>query len=330
MWLFYHLTNSLTSLLYHATIILLCRPYRMRQPRARKMATTAAEMIDRLFVLHIRRFGFRVITYLESYTMFVASTINILDRKDGEGAEAEAASARLALSLEILRNATSTPSNARCVEIIEQLLRKNEDGNRKAQEDDAGRDNSASWTAQAVLPPQQNPQQNQEHHRRESTVLTPFAAPQQQQQHSRNHPQHHPHQSDLSSPLSPLPPTSSMGPPRSATGGGSGPFDEFPFLNMQAGSSLVDLPPLFNSGSTPPSAGVSGALDSMSQGQQGQHGNGQHGNEQYLGVETPLRWLADNVNTDHSWMMMDMDFAQDLEAHMGGGKIGESAVEGLD
>ena len=33
-------------------------------------------------------------------------------------------------------------------------------------------------------------------------------------------------------------------------------------------------------------------------------------------VETPLRWLADNVNNDHSWMMMDMDFAQDFQAHM--------------
>ena len=87
------------------------------------MATTAAKMIDRLFMLHIRRFGFRVITYLESYTMFVASTINILDLK--EGVDEEAAGARLALSLEILRNATSTPSNARCVEIIEELLRKN-------------------------------------------------------------------------------------------------------------------------------------------------------------------------------------------------------------
>ncbi|KAL8689138.1 MAG: hypothetical protein Q9218_005123 [Villophora microphyllina] len=114
----------LLNLLYHATIILLCRPYRSKQQRAREMATTAAEMIDRLFMLHVRRFGFRVITYLESYTMFVASTINILDLKDG--IEEEAAGARLALSLEVLRNASSTPSNARCVEIIQQLLRKNE------------------------------------------------------------------------------------------------------------------------------------------------------------------------------------------------------------
>jgi hypothetical protein len=61
-------------------------------------------------MLHIRRFSFRVITYLETYTMFVASTINILDLK--EGVNYEAAGARLALGFEILRNATSTPSNA--------------------------------------------------------------------------------------------------------------------------------------------------------------------------------------------------------------------------
>ena len=84
------------------------------------MASAAAETIDRLLMLHIRRFGFRVITYLESYTVFVASTINILDIKDG--IDEESARVRLALNLEILRNASSTPSNARCVKIIEQLI----------------------------------------------------------------------------------------------------------------------------------------------------------------------------------------------------------------
>ena len=90
------------------------------QKRAQKMATAAAETIDRLLMLHIRRFGFRVITYLESYTVFVASTINILDIKDG--IDEESARVRLALNLEVLRNASSTPSNARCVKIIEQLI----------------------------------------------------------------------------------------------------------------------------------------------------------------------------------------------------------------
>ena len=82
-------------------------------------------MIDLLFILHIRRFGFSVIICLESHTIFAASTNNILDVK--VGIDEKAAGARLALSLEILRNASSTLSNTRCVEIIEQLLCKDEE-----------------------------------------------------------------------------------------------------------------------------------------------------------------------------------------------------------
>jgi hypothetical protein len=126
------------------------------------MATAAAEMIDRLFMLHVRRFGFRVITYLESYTMFVASTINILDLK--EGIDAEGASSRIEFSLELFRNAASTPSNLRCVEIIEQLLRKNDkskQANRKDREsmrasitaeDQAGKSTQPSPTFQQPHP----------------------------------------------------------------------------------------------------------------------------------------------------------------------------------
>jgi len=33
--------------------------------------------------------------------------------------------------------------------------------------------------------------------------------------------------------------------------------------------------------------------------------------------ETPLRWLADNVNSDYSCMMTDMDFTQSLEQPVG-------------
>lgn len=114
----------LLNLLYHATIILLCRPYRAKDPKARTTATKAADMIDRLLTLHVRRFGFRVLTYLETYTVFVAATVNILDLKEGKDEEAEASNARLAFNVELLRNAHSTPSTMRCVEIIEQCLRK--------------------------------------------------------------------------------------------------------------------------------------------------------------------------------------------------------------
>ncbi|KAJ9195878.1 transcriptional regulator family: Fungal Specific TF [Paecilomyces variotii] len=113
----------LLNLLYHATIILLCRPHRPKSERARALATNAAEMIDGLITLHVKRFGFRVMTYLEMYTVFVGATINILDFKERDGPEAEAASIRLAFNLEVLRNARSTPSTLRCVEIIQHLLK---------------------------------------------------------------------------------------------------------------------------------------------------------------------------------------------------------------
>ncbi|KAJ9219573.1 hypothetical protein DTO027B5_4841 [Paecilomyces variotii] len=112
----------LLNLLYHATIILLCRPQRPKSERARALATNAAEMSDGLITLHVKRFGFRVMTYLEMYTVFVGGTINILDFKERDGPEAEAGGIRLAFNLEVLRNARSTPSTLRCVEIIQHLL----------------------------------------------------------------------------------------------------------------------------------------------------------------------------------------------------------------
>lgn len=240
----------LLNLLYHATIILLCRPYRSNQQRARKMATTAAEMIDRLFMLHIRRFGFRVITYLESYTMFVASTINILDLK--EGIDEEGAGARLALSLEILRNATSTPSNARCVEIIEQLLRKEE----KPKEDD-----------RVVRTPEQ-----------------PLASGSEQieeQNQSRR-------RSSAHSTIQQRTPAPQFGFDPQAPGP-SQIVDEYAFMNSGG-----EYPQLYDHNSF-----VSSTNPLLSSGSQ---------------VETPMRWLADNVGTNprpELWMMMDMDFAKD-------------------
>lgn len=240
----------LLNLLYHATIILLCRPYRSNQPRARKMATTAAEMIDRLFMLHIRRFGFRVISYLESYTMFVASTINILDLK--EGIDEEGAGARLALSLEILRNATSTPSNARCVEIIEQLLRKEEkpkDDGRLVQTPDRPLASNA----------EQLYEQNQSRRRSSGHSVTNQRTPVPEYGFDPQAP----------------------GPPQAV--------DEYAYVNMGGG-----FPHLYDPNNFIPS--TSPLLSSGSQ------------------VETPMRWLADNVGTNprpELWMMMDMDFAKD-------------------
>ena len=99
-------------------------------------------MIDVLFTLHVRRFGFKYVTFLQTYTMYVACTVNVPDFKEttamsGSSVEqqgekrrrvAEEASARLDFGLEVLRQAGSTPSAARCAAIISRLLRKSNDG----------------------------------------------------------------------------------------------------------------------------------------------------------------------------------------------------------
>lgn len=245
---------NLPSLLYHATIILLYRPYRSRQGHARKKTTAAAEMIDRLFMLHIRRFGFRVITYLESYTMFLASTINILDIK--EGVDEEGANARLALGLEVFRNASSTPSNARCVEIIQELLHKNQKNE--------------------GAPAQEDPKLPQR-----SMQLT-SAAPNQGYIEAVTNGHSQPFQAP---PPLDLPP-SHVGLSQSV--------ENSHILEMPE----TDLPPSFDQvrkgGINPPLG------DNMCS---------------QPTVETPLRWLADNINIDHSWMMMEMDLANDLDTY---------------
>ncbi|KAK7755051.1 hypothetical protein SLS62_002866 [Diatrype stigma] len=146
----------LLNLMYHTVTILLCRPYRTIQRAAKEQCTKASQMIDALFVLHVKRFGFRFITYLQTYTMFVGSTINVLDFTEnanpgggggGDGSDnaieeeegkkstlAEEAKSRLYFGLEILRQATSTPSAARCAAVIAQLIQKQQ----KTSRQDAG------------------------------------------------------------------------------------------------------------------------------------------------------------------------------------------------
>lgn len=256
----------LLNLLYHATIILLCRPYRSKQQRARKMATSAAETIDRLFMLHVRRFGFRVISYLESYTMFVASTINILDLKDG--IDEEAAGARLALSLEILRNASSTPSNARCVEIIEQLLRKDE--NAREERRLSQMSHPSPWQASAVG------DQSFDRPRRPSSVhsVNVQRTPIQQLATTTFT---SPHQNGVA-----VPATQAM--------------DDYAYLNTPGAESVSSQ--FFD----PSSSLLSQNPLQMSNDFQ---------------VDTPMRWLADNVGGNprpELWMMMDMDFTKDYSA----------------
>ncbi|KAL1966256.1 hypothetical protein VTN77DRAFT_4609 [Rasamsonia byssochlamydoides] len=249
----------LLNLLYHATIILLCRPYRPKVAKARMLATKAAEMIDALLTLHVKRFGFRVLTYLETYTVFVGATINILDLKESKDEEAEAAGARLAFNMEVLRNARSTPSTIRCVEIIQQLVRKNGSGqegdtNNEARRSSSLNENKYGDTPQSMITP--------------SDSMVSGQAPQNPFPRGD---------------FNPSPSTSDTHQVRS---------EDLSFVHNMSNNNLMDMP----------------VHHDQSQLLSHLHPFQMQANA-LSAVETPLRWLPDNVRDDCGWMMMDMDFA---------------------
>jgi len=227
-------------------------------------------MIDRLLTLHVRRFGFRVLTYLETYTVFVGATVNILDLKQYKGEEAEAANARLAFSMEVLRNAHSTPSTLKCVEIIEQCLRNDNQAADKRQCE--GRSNRISNTPQSIVSPQTSnhgPCQQQE--------VPPLALSPCFPANGR--------------PSFPMPHAQYQNPVNSSG-------RKFACSNSPS-NHLLELPAMYGSNqldTDPNSAVASDGPPPMPI------------NDSFP-VETPLRWLPDNLRDDCTWMMMGMDFA---------------------
>ncbi|OTB05029.1 hypothetical protein M426DRAFT_147102 [Hypoxylon sp. CI-4A] len=140
----------LLNLMYHAITILLCRPYRTVQPAAKERCTKAAKMVDTLFVLHVKSFGFQYITYLQTYTLFVACTVNVLDLTENEGADGDSkasleANSRLRFGLEVFRQANTTPTAVRCAGAISQLLKRQRESKQKQE------NNSARNTAQTAI-----------------------------------------------------------------------------------------------------------------------------------------------------------------------------------
>ncbi|KIW30332.1 uncharacterized protein PV07_06082 [Cladophialophora immunda] len=296
----------LLNLTYHATMILLCRPYRNISPRAKGLCTKAAQMIDTLFTLHVRRFGFRFITYLQTYTMFVACTVNVLDLKENESnsrdvvngtnnmeeclALAQEASVRLNFGLEVLRQAGATPSAARCAAVIVQLLRQ--------------------WSNKQVNSEvhNQRPRRRSEHlssprPRRQSSICLaeagngahePVSDPAQHRQgfqhdaHFRTDLMSMSTQSDANENM--LFPVVRSTPAYSEAHGQMLDTQSPPNLsnpmNLGFGGS-GGLQPLPSNSSPYPNAHIPSFANS--------------------GIETPMRWLPDNMQDDGSWMLM-MDF----------------------
>ncbi|KAI8957832.1 hypothetical protein F5Y11DRAFT_66026 [Daldinia sp. FL1419] len=240
----------LLNLTYQAATILLCRPYRTLQHIAKERCTKAAKMTDTLLMLHVKRFGFQYITYLETYTLFVACTVNVLDFTEnealaGDPALAREANARLHFGLEILRQANSTPAAARCASTICQLFNKQK----------------ASITNGAKTPAQATPQM--------IASSSPGAL-------------------EISPAVQPFMPT----PEPSATAV-SFPATSQPSLAVSEGSYIDSI--------------VAAGIPYM------QDRDTAHALQSPVPIQTPLRWLPENVQDDGSWMLMaDANFNDDF------------------
>ena len=235
----------LLNLCYHTTAILLCRPYRKVSATARARCSRAAAMTDILFTLHVRRFGFRCITWLQTYTMFVACTINVCDLKESrQSQDADAnqeVNARLDFGLEVLRQTGSTPSATRCALIIEHLLQAPTQAN------------AIEKACAAAQPTQYVP----------SSVAKGRTTARSASKGSACTP--------------PMPPS-------------------------YAGTSALQLGA--NLGPAPNGGGFLSSNTVLPE----QHNLPAMNNGLATGIDTPYRWLPENVYDDGSWMLMDIDF----------------------
>lgn len=279
----------LLNLLYYSTAILLCRPYRTVSNTARARCTKAARMSDTLFTLHVRRFGFRCITWLQTYTMFVACTINVLDFKESKAQDglnvdpalAQEASARLGFGLEVLRQAGATPSAARCASIISQLLQNSGDLEKDAR----------TGTVEPARPPTESRRTKSNEGSGGTRTLT----------------------SQRTRPTSgsPTKPPEGIG-----TDHNSGLVTDFSGQPMPAHHQAAHI----HTGQSPAIRPAEATLHDMAPSPYRNEmmlGNPQFSNDilppvnpdmNRSGIETPFRWLPDNVCDDGSWMLMDIDF----------------------
>lgn len=115
------------NLLYQTLHVILWRPYMKRSKHAeyaREVCMAKAQTVNELFLLYGSSFNWSKMTYLVSYCVYTAATINVEAMKTSSGAEREEAVKRLAISLRILESeAQQTPGIQRSVNIIKKQLR---------------------------------------------------------------------------------------------------------------------------------------------------------------------------------------------------------------
>ena len=65
------------NLMYHTVTILLCRPYRTMQQTAKEQCTRASQMIDALFILHVKRLGELLESFIFILLLVSRSCLNL-------------------------------------------------------------------------------------------------------------------------------------------------------------------------------------------------------------------------------------------------------------
>jgi hypothetical protein len=118
------------NLLYQTLHLIIWRPYQKSSvdselaDRARTRCVSTADTINSMFMLYSKTFNLSRMTYLISYCVYSAATVNVEEMRSPVLHDREAAAARLGLSLRILENeARQTPGVRRSIDIIRRQLR---------------------------------------------------------------------------------------------------------------------------------------------------------------------------------------------------------------
>ena len=118
------------NILYHTVLILIYRPFlywssnpRLNShelvPRAQRICVEETSSVNEFFKAHGRTFKFKLQTYLVSYCVYTAATIDVFLVRNENQNIADAASQRLTVTLKMLESeARQTPGMQRSIEII--------------------------------------------------------------------------------------------------------------------------------------------------------------------------------------------------------------------
>ncbi|OBT70731.1 hypothetical protein VF21_10138 [Pseudogymnoascus sp. 05NY08] len=117
------------NLVYHTLLILIYRPFLhstqspQLQAHAQTVCSAQSIIINDLFLLYGRTYNYNIMTYLVSYCIYTAATINVHDIKHSDSVLSHEVAARLSVSLRVLESeARQTPGIRRSIDIIKSQL----------------------------------------------------------------------------------------------------------------------------------------------------------------------------------------------------------------